>query len=159
MLLLSRKWKIKAKNRDLLKIKNPVKSIPESTLYTGWRQKNKAMKREIEFRAKRVDNGKFVFGYLIRGKAGEELLSAILPFGDFVEDIIEVDYSTLGQYTGEKDKFGHKIYDDDILVVPYNNIGYIRVSFYDGKYNFSKYLISKLVKVGNFFDNPELLKK
>ena len=73
------------------------------------------MNRQIEFRGKRIDNGKWVYGYYVKyGFVGKEK-HYIVP--SYASDLyaIEVDPSTIGQSTGLVDKNEKRIYEFDIV--------------------------------------------
>lgn len=133
--------------------------------------------REILFRGKRVDNGEWIVGYhlVVDG------ISYILPEGYFLNGIVQVDITTVGQYTGLWDKNGAKIFEGDVVKIPTESpmiakvicpIGdgvlyeiikaddriYHKLRLRRSDFNVSEYeFYEKCIEViGNIFDNPKL---
>lgn len=138
--------------------------------------------RPIEFRGKRIDNGEWVYGYLVEI---QDLRFAIKDTVYNVNngriDIIpsEVNPSTVGQFTGLKDKNGKKIFEGDIInaryapryekrsfVVQWNEWSAAFVCYReheDPRVKFEQLPLQPsnsmedIEIIGNIHDNPELL--
>lgn len=139
------------------------------------------MKDRHLFKAKRVDNGKWVQGYLYG--IWEKRYILLWGMTNDVPNMIEVDPSTICQCTGLKDKDGKLIWENDIVKDLFSDacaqIEYgsyqscfdstktEHVGFYvdwSGKYTkryrkdlgYWIHMVDEEV-IGNIFDNPELL--
>lgn len=99
------------------------------------------MQREILFRGKRVDNGKWVIGNrLFDNVSGKHY---IVPFGNTTESDkigqegccycvgFEVIPETIGEFTGLTDKNGNKIFEGDIIYCIDNGIEYLYTVIWD----------------------------
>ena len=88
--------------------------------------------REILFRGKRIDNGEWVYGQLWVNRTGtRETTHIFLDDGDMEE----VEVSTVGQYTGLKDRNGVKIFEGDVVecISTWDKANMV-VIFEDGEY-------------------------
>ena len=125
--------------------------------------------REIIFRGKRLDNGEWAEGFYI---SHLNACHYIIPFRAggyeamdnrfYVHKWFEVDPSTIGQYTGMKDKHGKKIFEGDILSLRTGRPHVVR--FKNGAFILEDSAIPmsfaiKFEIIGNVTDNPELLKE
>jgi len=135
--------------------------------------------RDILFRGKQVDNGEWVFGdfgrsveYYDNGgvehlfREGEIQLSYIAPLSEMAILVIP---STVGQYTGLKDKNGKEICEGDIvrhslfkqdykfLVKYFEESASFRYCSGATQFTFDSVHCKYFEIIGNIHDNPELL--
>lgn len=141
--------------------------------------------REILFRGKRLDNGEWITGHLLKYEDGS---ARIVPNNTDIfcfekdDSIIQtiahrVDPKNVGQYTGLSDRNGNRIFEGDIIkyvvtsdtsweaIVKWDNDGTRFLGFITGNEPRIMYvgMIDKNNKsvvavIGNIYDNPELLK-
>ena len=123
--------------------------------------------RKIRFRGKRIDNGRWVYGFLLcrETEDGEICDATIAPPLDYLS--YQVDHRTVGQFTGLKDKNGKEIYDGDILRTDYGlDVATMErfPKFWLKKESFGykgeKTQYPEMCEViGNIHENPEILEE
>ena len=136
--------------------------------------------REILFKAKRLDNGEWVEGYLFDDgmpKPKRYFIGGIIikPYeGTACDkwnvvgvDFCEIDIDTLCQHTGLTDKNGKRIWENDIVELPDENVYFkcewekdtARFVLNGDRFtvDFDDYREYEVEVIGNIFDNTDLL--
>lgn len=121
-------------------------------------------------KAKRISDGEWVVGYIIRyGYTGKEKYYIIPSYASDLYSFL-IDKNTICQCTGLKDKNGKLIWENDIVRVKYSD-GFEEITEVAySKNGYSPYLneyecedccsyceVTEIEIIGNIFDNPELL--
>ena len=137
------------------------------------------MDREHLYRGKRKDNGEWVIGYYFcmhHNDGRTHIHHFIIPIDAEIpkdkpigEIQVEVIPETVGEYTGEQDKNGKKIFEGDICRKFSNYSGkkiFFSIVFEQGLF-YARYsetagmplcdICEKVEIIGNIHDNPELL--
>ena len=132
--------------------------------------------REILFKAKRIDNGKWVEGYYQKryDLLGNEEHLIFHADSYKVWEYAEIIPETLCQFAGMTDKNGKRIWESDVVWLVYDGEEHIYQIVWDnseldfkatnGEENYGsnfEYLLccDEIEVIGNIFDNPELLQE
>lgn len=127
--------------------------------------------REILFRAKTKDDGKWIEGFPVRIYDYGGLVWDMHPFNTNFEVTQSIDPKTIGQFTGLTDKNGKKIFEGDIIKIPddYDEFGINAGEIYEVYFAFGGFRLKpkrsnakgfwleddKTVEIiGNKHDNP-----
>jgi uncharacterized phage protein (TIGR01671 family) len=117
--------------------------------------------REIKFRGKRLDGKGWAFGHLVKMWGEWHIIDC-----DDKNTAYPVDPATVGQYTEQKDKNGKNIWEGDIVewenlmktnmrsVIAYRDRMFC---FVDANNEPEEIWCYSFTKIGNIYDNPELL--
>ena len=138
--------------------------------------------REILFKAKRICDGKWVEGYYLRDQyhiGGKDIIFYRKDSDRFTVYTDRIDIETLCQFTGLCDRYGNKIWENDILKTWDDQYVQVKFGFYNtgfasGDYNQGFYAAfpedsyyrhelgywcKESYVRGNIFDNKELLQE
>lgn len=126
--------------------------------------------REIIFRGKRKDTGKWIEGDVHLWGPDAFIFSALdFPDGP---DWYEVDPETVGQYAGQNDKNGKQVFEGDIILVTSGGIdeddgnavivwddetSRFIIEWHRIVSDFDSFYGHDMEVIGNIHDNPELL--
>lgn len=126
--------------------------------------------RKILFRAKRLKTNDWIYGYPLRfGFTGKEKWFLLPTYASSFYEM-EIDPSTIGEWTGLENEEGWRIFEGDIFV---NNDEAYGKLYYQVVWDYSTWLLEPIGDdapalgmtwaetqkiVGNIHDNPELLK-
>lgn len=136
--------------------------------------------KEIIFKAKREDNGKWVEGNYVKKYDLSGKRHLILYVDNYVRwKCVGIDPKTLCQFTGLYDKNDKRIWENDIVNTDSNVRAQIKFGLYSNSFSTWKrnqgfymdfmnkecyrpdlgYWAKKTVVIGNIFDNKELLQE
>lgn len=135
--------------------------------------KGKAINRDKGYHLTEYKNGEWVYGLVT--KLYDEQFKSLPAEMTNTNGIrgIEIDYKTIGQYTGLNDKNGNKIFEGDILefIDGDNEVSYYEVVYSEANCRWiikqdgacpddlDAFVTKYITVAGNIHDNPELLEE
>lgn len=124
--------------------------------------------REILFRGKRESDGRWLYGLYSSDYVYETDFPCIMPLRtEICGDDWSIIPRTVGQYIGQADKNGEKIFEWDVVyndefddygvvLYAYDRAKFV-IEFSTFKVDFDGFRSKEFEIVGNIYDNPELL--
>ena len=136
--------------------------------------RGKAINRENGYNRTEYKNGEWVYGWVygLVTKLDDEQFENLPAEMTDINAIsnIEIDYKTIGQYTGMLDKNGNKIFEGDIVDFSDRSdgdgYGVVRYDENETEFEFESdnicrslgsYYPKNIEVIGNIYDNPEFL--
>lgn len=121
--------------------------------------------RDIEFRAKRQDNKKWVYGDLVHNTLTMSICIPS-PAQAGARRFYKINPKTVGQYIGLKDNNEQKVFEGDIMQDSYDPDEIYIVNFMDGEFVLINDVdvimdieqVHFLSVIGNIHDNKEIFK-